>query len=67
MKYAIKHFTTDYRGDHTADVCRMLDPILGETVEALIRRAINPDEKRYYSDAHFDRIEIQVVQEGGEP
>jgi hypothetical protein len=63
MKIAIKHFTDDYRGDHTTDVCRMIDPLPGETVEALVRRVIQPNKERSYSNLFFDRIEIQVVQE----
>lgn len=38
MKYAILFHTAEYRGDHAADICRVIEPVEGETVEALIAR-----------------------------
>lgn len=49
---AILH-TSDYRGDHTADVARWFEVREGETVAALIER-LRPVWDRY------DKIELRV-------
>lgn len=54
MKFIVKLFTGDYRGDHTADVCELHEAAPGETVEQLVARLLAPDRLR-------DRIEIQMV------
>lgn len=61
--------TTDYRGDHTAEVCRVYDVAPGETVEALVARTLRQTrykpERREQVD-HYepdDRVELKVVVE----
>lgn len=39
MKIQIMLHTTDYRGDHAADVCRVVEYKPGETIEALCERS----------------------------
>lgn len=37
-KYAIMHYTADYRGDHATDICRIVNPVPEETIDQLIDR-----------------------------
>ena len=55
MKFAILLHTTDYRGDHSADVAVAIQPQAGETIEQLIERAPLV--------APMDRMEIRVLVE----
>lgn len=58
-KYAILFHTTDYRGDHSADICRVIAPIEGETIDALIAR-IKLGENSYGGKG--DYIAIRLVE-----
>lgn len=55
MAYQITLVTSDYRGDHAADVTRAIDVREGETVEDLVARALET--------AHplTDHLELRVV------
>lgn len=61
MDVSIMHSTTEYRGDHSAEVRIALTVRPGETVEQLARRILivpNPDR----SEASYaDCIEIRLV------
>lgn len=52
--------TTDYRGDHTAEVCIALDYEPGESIEDLIARAGFNGEAPSGAPRAYDRIEIRV-------
>lgn len=56
MKLNILLHTSQYRGDHTADVCRAIGVSEYETVADLARRLLKPGE-------HYDWIEIRAVSE----
>jgi hypothetical protein len=55
LKIAVLHHTSEYRGDHAADVCKVVDLRPGETVEALVQRVMT-------QRAYFDRIELKIVE-----
>jgi hypothetical protein len=38
MKMSILFRTSAFRGDHAADICLPVEPLEGETVEALLKR-----------------------------
>ena len=61
MKLSVRGDTTDYRGDHAADVCRCVDLLEGETVEALAERVFR--QRDSYHKPHLDVIRIQLVEE----
>ena len=63
LKIAVLYHTDEFRGDHTADVCKVVDLQPGETVEALVRRTMKPGERRSYSNIYFDRIELKIVEQ----
>lgn len=53
---SILFHTADYRGDHTADICEVLDYIPGESIDALLERSTigkNPH-------ARGERIELRL-------
>lgn len=55
MIVALLH-TSEYRGDHHADVCRWFEVAPGETVAALVARLLPPGASRY------DSIEIRPAE-----
>ena len=61
--FSMKLHTSEFRGDHTADVCKVLPPVFGESVMELAKRAF--DEKGYVFgrsiNREFDWIEIRPV------
>lgn len=58
MKIQIMLHTVDYRGDHSADVCRCVEHKPGETVEDLCKRVgIGTNER-----AVGESIEIKLVE-----
>ena len=54
MKISIIEKTTDYRGDHSADVSKAHEYIEGEKVENLIERCL-------LGTGEFDHIELRVI------
>lgn len=44
MKYTVQLHTTDYRGDHSADVCQVHEVRDGETVDELAFRLLTRSE-----------------------
>ena len=59
MKFVILRRTSDYRGDHSADVSIAYDVVPGETVEAMMGRVLD----RGPVDATVEVVEIRVVRE----
>jgi hypothetical protein len=55
MKLSIMFRTSAYRGDHAADVCLPVEPMDGETVDALLKRAGLTDT------SSGDCIEIRLI------
>ncbi len=55
--------TSDYRGDHAAEVTIALEPVEGETVEALLTRArlARPNAGGAF---HLDWIELRLPAQG---
>ena len=62
---SMKLHTSVYRGDHTADVCKVLQPVFGESVMELAKRAFDEEEYTYGraggDNPEFDWIEIRPV------
>jgi len=59
---SILYHTSDYRGDHAADVCQVIDLMPGETVEALVARIMV--SRGDYHNTRFDWIEIRRSDSG---
>ncbi|MFA5053021.1 MAG: hypothetical protein WC565_03115 [Parcubacteria group bacterium] len=47
MRYTIELHTTDYRGDHAADIVLSYSPRDGESVEAMVARVLGADDGPY--------------------
>ena len=62
MKIAALHHTSSYRGDHTADICVVVDLVPGETVEQLAERVLTANRRdEPFDNAYSDSIEIKLV------
>lgn len=61
MKLNILLRTSEYRGDHSADVARAFDPKPEETVEQLVKRV--EMNKGCRPDAYTDVLEIRLMPE----
>lgn len=59
MKIQVSLITSDYRGDHAADVVIAQDVKYNETVEQMVNRLLVHGTKAAYTD----HIEIRVVKE----
>ena len=67
MRIIAKHFTSDFRGDHATDVCRMVEILPSETVEELIDRLMPLHKNRDHPfSVFFEKVEIQRVYKGGD-
>ena len=65
MKLSIMLRTGDFRGDHTADVCRAVEYMPGETIEHLAKRVQLGHTHSYRQEG--DCLEIRLVEiEAGE-
>jgi len=60
MKLSVILRTSDFRGDHAADVTIAYGVVPGETVEALVQRTIGMRAKE---DQHVAVVEIRVLKE----
>lgn len=58
MTYTITLQTSDYRGDHAADVAVSVDVREGETVAQLVERCLNTSRR----GVEYDRVELRLVQ-----
>jgi hypothetical protein len=58
FKLVIALHTTDYRGDHTAEVVRVYDVLPEETVAQLAQRLFVGE---YYGNVYQDWIEVRLV------
>ena len=56
-KLSILLHTSDYRGDHDADICQPFSPVAGETVDELVTRTKLGENPRSIGD----RLEIRVI------
>lgn len=63
MTYTVTLVTSDYRGDHAADVSVAVDVRTGETVADLVARLLGGARQGVGND----RIELRVVQVIGTP
>ena len=59
MKLSVIVHTSDYRGDHSADIAVAHEVRPGETVESLAARLLGP--QRRHVDWYAQRIEIRPV------
>ena len=62
MKFGIIFETSEYRGDHSADVCRIVEPLENETIENLIKRVGLLDRMEHERD-NFNSVGDQVFNE----
>lgn len=63
MKISVLLHTSEFRGDHAADVAEAHDVRPGETVEELVARLIPAKPRSSYHALGYDRIELRRVQE----
>jgi hypothetical protein len=61
MKYGIVKHTTQYRGDHEAEIAIYIKTKDGETIEGLIERVKLEDPLRVRSG---DYLEIHILESG---
>ena len=65
MKYVVMLHTSDYRGDHAADVCAVHEAKDGETVHDLVHRLLRETNEDEFATvkARYEYIEIRPVVE----